>query len=82
MEKSPPATYPPMGIGATFWWRDALPPQPVWIREEALESGGTGGVEKVCKDDTAHTFGFLFRFNRVWINSRLLLLFIWKPLQA
>ena len=25
----------------------------------------------VRKDDTAHTFEFLFRFNRVWINSRL-----------
>ena len=32
------------------------------------------GVEKVRKDDTARTFEFLFRFNRVWINSRLLLL--------
>ena len=32
------------------------------------------GVEKVHKDDTARTFEFLFRFNRVWINSRLLLL--------
>ena len=32
------------------------------------------GVEKVCIDDTARTFEFLFRFNRVWINSRLLLL--------
>ena len=34
------------------------------------------GVEKVCKDDTARTFEFLFRFNRVWINSRLLLLLL------
>ena len=32
------------------------------------------GVEKVRKDDTARTFEFLFRFNRVWINTRLLLL--------
>ena len=28
-----------MGIGASFWWRDALPHQPVRIREETLESG-------------------------------------------
>ena len=34
------------------------------------------GVEKVRKDDTARTFEFLFRFNRVWINSRLLLLLL------
>ena len=34
------------------------------------------GVEKVCKDDTACTFEFLFRFNRVWINSRLLVLLL------
>ena len=31
------------------------------------------GVEKVRKDDTARTFEFLFRFDRVWINNRLLL---------
>ena len=44
------------------------------------------GVEKVRKDDTARTFEFLFRFNRVWINSRLLLLLLlfltilhWQP---
>ena len=35
------------------------------------------GVEKVRKDDTALTFEFLFRFNRVWINSRLLLLLLY-----
>ena len=29
-------------------------------------------IEKVRKDDMARTFEFLFRFNRVWINSRLL----------
>ena len=34
------------------------------------------GVEKVRKDDMARTFEFLFRFNRVWINSRLLLLLL------
>ena len=34
------------------------------------------GVEEVRKDDTARTFEFLFRFNRVWINSRLLLLLL------
>ena len=34
------------------------------------------GVEKVRKDDTARTFEFLFRFNRVWINSRLLLVLL------
>ena len=34
------------------------------------------GVEKVRKDDTARTFEFLFRFNRVWINGRLLLLLL------
>ena len=34
------------------------------------------GVEKVRKGDTARTFEFLFRFNRVWINSRLLLLLL------
>ena len=28
-EKSPSASHPPMGIGASFWWRDALPHQPV-----------------------------------------------------
>ena len=39
MEKSLSASYPPMDIGASFWWRDALPHQPVWIREETLESG-------------------------------------------
>ena len=27
VEKSPSASYPPMGIGASFWWRDALPHQ-------------------------------------------------------
>ena len=32
------------------------------------------GVEKVCKADTARTFEFLFRFNRVWINRTSLLL--------
>ena len=39
VEKSPLASYPPMGIEASFWWRDALPHQPVRIREESLESG-------------------------------------------
>ena len=34
------------------------------------------GVEEVRKDDTARTFEFLFRFNRVWINSKLLLLLL------
>ena len=34
------------------------------------------GCGEVRNDDTARTFEFLFRFNRVWINSRLLLLFI------
>ena len=29
VEKSPSASYPPMGIGASFWWWDALPHQPV-----------------------------------------------------
>ena len=38
-EKSPSASYPPMGIGASFWWWDAHPNQPVRIREETLESG-------------------------------------------
>ena len=28
-----------MGIGASFWWWDALPHQPAGIREETLESG-------------------------------------------
>ena len=37
------------------------------------------GIEKVRKDDTARTFEFLFRFNRVWINSRLLLLLLITP---
>ena len=32
------------------------------------------GIEKVRKDDTAHTFEFLFKFNMVWIYSKLLLL--------
>ena len=40
------------------------------------------GVEKVRKDDTARTFEFLFRFNRVWINSRLLLLLITPHLKS
>ena len=31
------------------------------------------GVEKVCEDDTARTFEFLVRFNRAWINNRLLI---------
>ena len=39
VEKSPSASYTPMGIEASFWWRDALPHQPVRIREETLESG-------------------------------------------
>ena len=43
-------------------------PNSVWMR-----SCQGMGVEKVHKDDTALTFEFLFRFNRVWINSRLLL---------
>ena len=34
------------------------------------------GVEKVRKDDTARTFEFLFRFNRLWMNTRLLLLLL------
>ena len=37
------------------------------------------GVEKVRKDDTARTFEFLFRFGRVWINGRLLLLLFIAP---
>ena len=28
-----------MGIGESFWWQDALPHQPAWIRKETLESG-------------------------------------------
>ena len=32
------------------------------------------GCGEVRNDDTTCTFKFLFRFNRVWINSRLLLL--------
>ena len=39
VEKSPSASYPPMDIGASFWWRDALQHQPVRIREGTLESG-------------------------------------------
>ena len=39
VETSPSVSYPPMGIGSRFWWRDALPHQPVGIREETLESG-------------------------------------------
>ena len=27
VEKSPSASYPSMGIGASVWWRDALPHQ-------------------------------------------------------
>ena len=38
VEKSPSAD-PPMDIGASFWWQDALPHQPVRNREETLESG-------------------------------------------
>ena len=34
------------------------------------------GVEKVRKDDLARNFEFLFRFNKVWINSRLLCIII------
>ena len=44
-----------MGIGASFWWQDALPHQPVWIREETLESGNpfssswiSASVPKFC----------------------------------
>ena len=37
VKKSPSASYPTMGIGASFWWRDALPHQPVRKREETLE---------------------------------------------
>ena len=33
VEESLSVSYPPMGIGASFWWRDAM------IREETLESG-------------------------------------------
>ena len=29
VEKSPSASYPPMGIGTSFWWRDALPPKQI-----------------------------------------------------
>ena len=39
MEKLPSASYPPMGIGTSFWCCDALPHQLVGIREETLESG-------------------------------------------
>ena len=39
VEKSPSASYPSIGIGASFWWWDALPHQSVRIREETLESG-------------------------------------------
>ena len=39
MEKLPSASYPTMSIGASFWWRDALPHQPVRIKEETLDSG-------------------------------------------
>ena len=38
VEILPSASYPPMGIRASFWWWDALPHQPVRIREETLES--------------------------------------------
>ena len=38
VEKSPSASYPPMDIGASFWWRDALQHQPVRIRGDTLES--------------------------------------------
>ena len=37
-KKSSSACYPPMGIGAGFCWRVALPHQPVRVREEILES--------------------------------------------
>ena len=30
-----------LGIGASFWRQDALPHQPIWTREETLESGGS-----------------------------------------
>ena len=38
-EKSPSAIYPPKGFGTSFWWWDAIPHQPVGIREKTLESG-------------------------------------------
>ena len=38
VEKSPSASYPPTGFGASFWWQDALSHQLVRIREETLES--------------------------------------------
>ena len=36
VEKSPSASYRPIGIGVSFWWQDALPHQPVRIREKTL----------------------------------------------
>ena len=44
VEKSPSASYPPMGNGANFWWQDTLPHQLVRIREETLESGNSSAV--------------------------------------
>ena len=38
--------------------------------------GHVKGCKKDGKDNMALTFEFLFRFNRVWINSRLLLLLL------
>ena len=43
----------------------------IWIDHEIFSG-------LIRKDDTARTFEFLFRFNRVWINSRLLLLLLSK----
>ena len=34
------------------------------------------GIEKVRKDDTARTFEFLFRFNRVWIAGYIIIIII------
>ena len=64
VEKSQSASYPPMGIEASFWWRDALPHQPVRIREETLESG--------------NLFNFRLR-NIRWEKKRSQAISCWSP---
>ena len=59
MENSLSTSYPPTGIGGSFWWWDALPRQPVGIMEETLGSGNLLNCSSIPYLILAKTPGYI-----------------------
>ena len=62
-------------IGANFWWRDALPHQPVWIREETLEFGNLFSDSWISASVPLHML--IIRWWNYWTSPGSNHLFSW-----